>query len=80
MKNIFEEEKAYLEYAKSRLKSEMETCQKELIEIPKRYANVLQGDTFLAQGLMTIKATKLRKLQLSEKMSIFWKNRFSFRW
>lgn len=71
MENIFEEEKEYLEYAKIRLKSEIETCQKELIEIPKRYANVLQGDTFLAQGLMTIKATKLRKLQLSEKSPYF---------
>lgn len=36
-------------------------------EIPKRYTNVLQGDAFLVEGLMSTQATKLRKLELSEK-------------
>jgi hypothetical protein len=60
MNNIFEEEKAYLEYAKNRLAKEMEHCQKEMMEIPKRYTNVLQGDSFLVEGLMTTQVTKLR--------------------
>lgn len=41
-------------------------------EIPRRYTNVLQGDSFLVEGLMTTQATKLRKLELSEKKSVFW--------
>ncbi len=47
MSSIFDEEKAYLEYVKKRLAKEMEYCQKEMMEISKRYTNVLQGILFL---------------------------------
>lgn len=52
------------------MEREKECCQKELKEIPKRYTNVLQGDAFLVEGLMSTQATKLRKLELSEKKHI----------
>src|SRR5574344_249223 len=71
MNNIFEEEKAYLDYAKKRLEIEKEHCEKEMREIPRRYTNVLQGDSFLVDSLMTTQATKLRKLELSEKSPYF---------
>lgn len=71
MNNIFEEEKAYLDYAKRRLETEKEYCKKEMREIPRRYTNVLQGDSFLVEGLMSTQATKLRKLELSEKSPYF---------
>lgn len=71
MENIFNEEKEYLEYVKESLESEKEYCRKEMREIPKRYTNVLQGDAFLVEGLMSTQATKLRKLELSEKKPYF---------
>lgn len=71
MENIFNEEKEYLEYIKESLESEKEYCRKEMREIPKRYTNVLQGDAFLVEGLMSTQATKLRKLELSEKKPYF---------
>lgn len=71
MENIFSEEKEYLEYVKESLESEKEYCRKEMREIPKRYTNVLQGDAFLVEGLMSTQATKLRKLELSEKKPYF---------
>ena len=40
-------------------------------EIPKRHTNVLQGDSFLVQGLMSTVATKLRRLEMSEKSPYF---------
>jgi DNA helicase-2/ATP-dependent DNA helicase PcrA len=71
MSKAFNEEKKYLEYVKKQLVREMESYQKELREIPKRYTNVLQGDAFLVEGLMTNSATELRKLELSEKSPYF---------
>ena len=71
MGNIFNEEKEYLGYVKESLESEKEYCRKEMREIPKRYTNVLQGDAFLVEGLMSTQATKLRKLELSEKKPYF---------
>lgn len=71
MENIFNEEKEYLGYVKESLESEKEYCRKEMSEIPKRYTNVLQGDAFLVEGLMSTQATKLRKLELSEKKPYF---------
>lgn len=71
MGNIFNEEKEYLGYVKESLESEKEHCRKEMREIPKRYTNVLQGDAFLVEGLMSTQATKLRKLELSEKKPYF---------
>lgn len=73
MENIFNEEKEYLGYVKESLESEKEYCRKEMREIPKRHTNVLQGDAFLVEGLMSTQTTKLRKLELSEK-NLFWKN------
>ena len=52
MANNFEEERKYLEYVKKCLEEAKEYCQKELKEIPKRYTNTLQGDTFLVEGLI----------------------------
>lgn len=71
MKNIFEEEKEYLGYVKESLENEKEYCRKEMHEIPKRYTNVLQGDAFLVEGLMSTQATKLKRLELSEKKPYF---------
>ena len=71
MSNILEEEKAYLKYANSKLVEEIQFCKQELKEIPRRYNNVLQGDSFLVESLMTSQATKLRKLELSEKSPYF---------
>ena len=71
MDNIFNEEKKYLDYVKESLDKEKEYCRKEMHEIPKRYTNVLQGDAFLVEGLMSTQATKLRKLELSEKKPYF---------
>lgn len=71
MGNVFNEEKEYLEYVKKSLKREKEYCEKEMREIPKRYTNVLQGDAFLVEGMMSTQATKLRKLELSEKKPYF---------
>lgn len=71
MDKIFEEEKQYLEYAKEMLKKEEDHCKKEMQEIPRRYTNVLQGDAFLVEGLMSNVATKLHKLELSEKSPYF---------
>ena len=78
MENIFDEEKEYLEYVKESLESEEEYCRKEMREIPKRYTNVLQGDAFLVEGLMSTQATKLRKLELSEKKPYFGRIDFLF--
>ncbi len=71
MENITNEEKEYLEYVKKSLENEKNFCRKEMKEIPKRYTNVLQGDAFLVEALMTTQATKLRKLELSEKKPYF---------
>ena len=71
MGNVFNEEKEYLGYVKESLEGEKEYCRKEMREIPKRYTNVLQGDAFLVEGLMSTQATKLRKLELSEKKPYF---------
>ncbi len=71
MKNNFEEEKEYLEYVKESLQKEKEYCVKEMQEIPKRYTNVLQGDSFLVEELMSLQATKHRKLKLAESKPYF---------
>lgn len=71
METIFKEEKEYLEYVKESLKKEKDYCEKEMREIPRRYTNVLQGDAFLVEGLMSTQATKLRKLELSEQKPYF---------
>ncbi|MDD5865294.1 MAG: RNA polymerase recycling motor HelD [bacterium] len=71
MKNIVKEEKDYFHYVKESLEKEKEYCIKEMREIPNRYTNVLQGDAFLVEGLMTTQATKLRQLELSEKKPYF---------
>ena len=71
MNNIIKEEKEHLEYTKDSLKKEQEICIREMREIPKRYTNVLQGDSFLVQGLMTTQATKLSMLERAEKQPYF---------
>lgn len=71
MKVAFNEEEEYLEYVKESLEKEKEYCIKEMKEIPKRYTNVLQGDSFLVEGLMSTQATKLRKLELAENKPYF---------
>ena len=40
-------------------------------EIPKKHTNVLQGDSFLVESLMTTEATKLRRLELAENKPYF---------
>lgn len=60
-----------MDYVKKSLDNEKEHCRKEMREIPKRHTNVLQGDTFLVEGLMSAQATELRKLELSEKKPYF---------
>ena len=71
MKKEFYEEKEYLEYVKKSLENEKKYCKQEMLEIPKRYTNVLQGDTFLVEGLMSSQATKLKKLEMAEKKPYF---------
>ena len=71
MNQIKEEEQKYLEYTKECIQNEKEKCEKELQEIPKRYTKALQGDAFLVEGLMTIEATRLRKLGLAENNPYF---------
>ena len=71
MNRIKEEEQKHLEYTKECIISEKEKCEKELIEIPKRHTKALQGDAFLVEGLMTIEATRLRKLELAENNPYF---------
>ena len=68
---IIKEEKEYLDHTKDCLEKEEEYCKKEMKEIPKRYTNILQGDTFLVQNFMTQLSTKLRKLELSEQKPYF---------
>lgn len=71
MNDIINEEKEYLEYTKNCLEKEIEYYKKEMKEIPKRYTNVLQGDAFLVQDLLTTIGTKLRRLEFSEKKPYF---------
>ncbi len=71
MKFTFEDEKEYLKHVKKSLESEKEICIKEMDEIPKRYTNVLQGDSFLVEALMSAQATKLRRLELAEDKPYF---------
>ena len=71
MKITFDEEKEYLEYVKKNLENEKNHCIKEMDEIPKRYTNVLQGDSFLVEALMSTEATKLKKLELAENKPYF---------
>ena len=61
-------ENLFLKYS---IEKEEEYCKKEMKEIPKRYTNILQGDTFLVQNFMTQLSTKLRKLELSEQKPYF---------
>lgn len=71
MDNIIEEEKKYFEFVKESLEKEKEKCNKDLIEIPKKYTRTSQGDSFLVQDLMSMAATKLRKLESVEKSPYF---------
>jgi len=71
MSKVFEEEKQYLNYANETLIKEIEFTKKEMKEIPKRYTNVLQGDSFLVENLMSSQATKLKKLELAENSPYF---------
>ena len=71
MEKVFEEEKAYLNYTQEQLSNSIATQEKEMLEIPKRYNNVLQGDTFLVEDLMSSAATKLYVLKLSRDCPYF---------
>ena len=71
MNIIREEEQKHLEHTKECIVKEKEKCEKELKEIPKRYTKALQGDAFLVEGLMTIEATRLRRLGLAEDNPYF---------
>lgn len=71
MSKIIAEEKEYLEYVKEQLEKDIEYNRQQLKEIPKKYTNVLQGDSFLVQGLMSAAATKLRQLENSKERPYF---------
>lgn len=71
MNDIIKEEKEYLENVKTQIVREIEYYKKELIEIPKRYTNVTQGDAFLVQSLMTSAGVKLGKLEGAQASPYF---------
>ena len=64
MENVFNEERQYLEHVKKSLKENIEYQKQEMKEIPKRHTNVLQGDSFLVESLMSIAASKLYQLEM----------------
>lgn len=71
MENIFNEERQYLEHVKKSLKENIEYQKQEMKEIPKRHTNVLQGDSFLVESLMSIAASKLYQLENAQDSPYF---------
>ncbi|MDD4706329.1 MAG: UvrD-helicase domain-containing protein [Bacilli bacterium] len=65
------EEKAYLEYVKYHLENNIEYNLKELKAIPKRHTNILQGDTFLVESLMSAVSTTLKRLEKARNIPYF---------
>lgn len=71
MSNINQEEQKYFDYTMDSLRQEIAYYKKEMEEIPKRHTKALQGDAFLVESLMSIAATKIRRLELSENSPYF---------
>ena len=71
MDSIKNDEQKYFEFVQDSLEKDKENCKKELIEIPKKYTKASQGDAFLVQELMSVAATRLRRLELVEKNPYF---------
>lgn len=77
MDNVRNEEQKYFEFVKNSLEKDKDNCRKELIEIPKKYTKASQGDAFLVQELMSVAATRLRRLELVENNPYFGRIDFS---
>lgn len=71
MSQIEYEEQKYFDFVNECLKKEKENCKKELIEVPKKYTKASQGDAFLVEELMSMAATRLRRLELVENNPYF---------
>lgn len=71
MDKALEEEKAHLVHTEKVIVKEIAKEEINLQEIPKRHNKVLQGDSFLVESLMTIAATRLRKLEEATKNPYF---------
>jgi DNA helicase-2/ATP-dependent DNA helicase PcrA len=69
--NLIEEEQGHLEKVKRRIEEEIETRKRELREIPKRYTNVLQGDAYLVEGLMSNAYSRLLTLENAKNSPYF---------
>lgn len=71
MDSIKNEEQRYFDFVQESLEKDKDNCRKELIEVPKKYTKASQGDAFLVQELMSVAATRLRRLELVEKNPYF---------
>ena len=71
MSEIVKEEKEYLEFVKKEILKEIEHYKKEIIEIPRRYTNVTQGDAYLVESLLSNASTKLNKLENAKENPYF---------
>lgn len=60
---ILLEENKHLELTKQIINKEIVYNNFELKEIPKRHREVLQGDTFLVESLMTMAASRIKRLE-----------------
>ncbi len=68
---IFFEEEKYLDRVNEGIKKEIEKCENDLIEIPKKHTNVLQGDSFLVESLMSMVFDRLGHLMRNENSPYF---------
>ena len=71
MDSIKNDEQKYFEFVQNRIENDKKKCKRELIKIPKKYTKASQGDAFLVQELMSVAATRLRRLELVEKNPYF---------
>ena len=70
---IFKQEEQYLQKVNTAIDNEIDELKTELREIPKKYTNKLQGDSFLVESLMSQCATRIHSIENATNSPYFGK-------